>query len=113
MRLSATARANRGLFVRLQAAAAAAETDAQGEDVLLELSDKKPLQRSDAFAVLSSLVVPPDALLQLLLADSAAARQRSSTGTTLQQEALAAAAEVFGAAGASCFVALDSMLHLT
>jgi hypothetical protein len=67
--------------------------------VLAALTDDRQLRRAEAFAALSTLVVPPDALLQLLLADSLAAGQRNSTGATLQQEALVAAAAIFGAEG--------------
>lgn len=80
-------------------AQAAPGTSPHADDVLTQLTDNKQLRRSEAFAVLSILIAPPDALLHLLLADSVAAGQRNITGATLQQEALVAAAAIFGAEG--------------
>lgn len=78
---------------------AAPGTSPHADDVLVQMTDNKQLRRSEAFAVLSILIAPQDALLHLLLADSVAAGQRNSTGAMLQHEALVAAAAIFGAEG--------------
>jgi len=91
------------------------DCERRGGDVIAAPAAAAPLQRADAFATLSHLVAPPDALLLQLLSDPAAPSESTAEATggrsrnhaqgsrgfghTLQHEALAAASTIFGAAG--------------
>lgn len=94
-----------GLIERQPAMAktAAAQAEPKGDDVMLQPAKGPALHREDAYLVLSSLVVPPDALLQLLLADPASVSMSGSastgSGSALRQQALATTAAIFGAPG--------------
>lgn len=79
---------------------AATQAEPEGDDVILKPAEGPPLHRKDAYLVLSSMVVPPDALLQLLLADQTFAGVRSTgSSSALRQTALTTTAAIFGAPG--------------